>query len=57
MVERGGKLSFFQGILVRIDIRLDVSISISIMTIKFGKQVHIKNLQVTRPYNIVVLWG
>lgn len=44
MVERGGKLSFFQGISVRIHIRLDASISISIMTIKFGKQVHGKDL-------------
>ena len=48
MVEWGGVLSFFQGILVRTDIRLDVSISISIATIKFDKQVHLENLTQVR---------
>ena len=40
MADRGGEFSFFQSILVRIDI----SISIRPMTTKFGKQVHLQDL-------------
>ena len=44
MVDRGGELSFFQGIHVRIGIRSDISISIRTMITKFGKQVHLQDL-------------
>ena len=43
MVERGGEFSFFQDTLVRIDIRIDISISIRPMITIFGKQVHLQN--------------
>ena len=58
MADRGSELGFFQGIHVRADIRIDISVSIRPMTIKFGKQVHlqestqmklIKQLLVTSP--------
>ena len=35
MADRGGKFSFFQGIHVRIDIRIDIVISIRPMITKF----------------------
>ena len=38
MADRGGEFSFFQGIYVRIDIRIGISISIRPMTTKFRKQ-------------------
>ena len=44
MPDQGGELSFFQGIHVRIDIRIYISISITPMTTKFGKQVHLQEL-------------
>ena len=40
MADQGGKLSFFLGILVRINI----SISIKSMITKFGIQVHLQDL-------------
>ena len=42
--DRGCKISFFQGIHVRIDIRIDISISIRPMIAKFCKQVHVQDL-------------
>ena len=44
MADWGGEFSFFQDIYVRIDIRIDISISIRSMTTKFGKQVHVGEL-------------
>ena len=44
MAYRGGELSFFQGIHVRNDIRIDISISVRPMTTKFDKQVHLQDL-------------
>ena len=44
MADRGGEFRFFQGIHVRIDIRIDISISIRHMTTNFGKQVHLQDL-------------
>ena len=44
MADRGGEFSFFQGIYVRIDIRIDVSISIRSMVTKFSKQLHLQDL-------------
>ena len=37
-------VQFFQGIHVRIDIGIDISISIKPITTKFGKQVHLQGL-------------
>ena len=37
----GDEFSFFQGIHVRIDLRIDISISIKPMSTKFGKQIHL----------------
>ena len=48
MVNRGSEFKFLQGIHVRIDVRIDISISIRPMTIKFGKQLHLQNLTITR---------
>ena len=44
MADRGEEFSFFQDIHVRIDIRIDISISIRPMTTKFGKQLHLQDL-------------
>ena len=50
MVDLGGEFSFFQGIHVRNDIRIDISISIRLMAIKFGKQIYLgKMTQVRGP--------
>ena len=38
MENRGGEFSFFQSIHVKIDMRIDISISVRLMTTKFGKQ-------------------
>ena len=40
MADRGGEFSFFQGIHIRIDIIIDIPISIRPLTFTFGKQVH-----------------
>ena len=42
MTDRGGEFRFFQGIQVRTDIRIDISISIRPMIIKYGKHVHLQ---------------
>ena len=44
MADRGVEFSLFQGIYARIDIRIDISISIRPMITKFGKQVHLQDL-------------
>ena len=42
MADKDGESSFFRGIHERIDIRIDISIPIRPMIIKFGKQVHLE---------------
>ena len=44
MAELGGGFSFFQGIYVRTDIWIDISISIRPMTTKYGYQAHLGEL-------------
>ena len=43
-MDRGGEFNFFQGIHLRIDIIINISISIRPMITKFGKQVHLQDL-------------
>ena len=45
---QGGEFSFFQGIYIRIDLRIAIFISIIPMTTKFVKQVHPQELTQTR---------
>ena len=40
----GNEFSFLQGIYVRIDIRIDISISVRLVTTKFVKQLHLGEL-------------
>ena len=42
MTGRGGEFSFFQGIHIKIDIKINISISIRPMTTKFGRQLHLQ---------------
>ena len=51
MVHLSGEFNFFQGIHERIDIRIDISISIKPMTTKFVKQVHLQDLTQMRLMN------
>ena len=44
MTDRGGEFNFFQGIHARINIRIDISISIEPMITKCSKQVHQQDL-------------
>ena len=45
MADRSGEeFSIFQGIYVRFDIRIDMSMSIRPVITKFGKQVHLQDL-------------
>ena len=44
MASRGGEFSFFQGTHVKINITIDISISVRPMTTKFDKQVHLQDL-------------
>ena len=44
MADLGGEFRFFQGILERIDMRIDISVSIRPMTTKFGEQLHLQDL-------------
>ena len=48
MAGRGGELSFHEGIHVRIDIGIDISISMRPMTTKFCKHVHLQELSQMR---------
>ena len=48
MVDQCGEFSFFQGIHVRIDIIIDISIFIRPMITIFDKQVHLQDLTQVR---------
>ena len=48
MVDQCGEFSFFQGIHVRIDIIIDISIFIRPMITIFDKQVHLQDLTQAR---------
>ena len=49
MADLGAEFSFFQGIHARINIRIDMSISVRPITTKFGKQVYGQDLTQMRP--------
>ena len=55
MADRGGECSFFQGIHVRTDIRIDISISMRPIITKFGKQVHLQNSPQMRLIKLVLV--
>ena len=55
MADQGGELSFFQGSHVRIDIRVDISISIRPMITTFGKQVYLYDLTRMRQIRLVLV--
>ena len=55
MPDRGGEFSSLQDILVRTDIRIDISISIRFMITKFGKEVHLQDLTQVRLIKHVLL--
>ena len=55
MADRGGEFSLFQGIHVRIDVKIDISITIRPMITKFGKHVHLQNLIQMRLINQVLV--
>ena len=44
MTGRGGEFSFFQVIHIKIDIKINISISIRPTTTKFGRQLHLQEL-------------
>ena len=44
MADQGGEFSFFQGIHVKIEEKVDIFISRKSMIPKFGKQVHLSEL-------------
>ena len=44
MVDQGEKFSFFRDIHIKIDTRVDISISLRPMTTKFGKRLDIEEL-------------
>ena len=48
MVGRTGEFSFIQGIHVRIDMKIDISISVRPLTTKFGSEVHREELILMR---------
>ena len=50
MVDRGGEFNFFKSVHVRIDIRIDISISIRTMTIMFRKMVHLEDVIISRSH-------
>ena len=58
MAGLGSEFKFFQDIHVSIDIRVDISISIRLMTTKFAKQIHLQELtqiKLTKQV-LVTLW-
>ena len=55
MADQGGEFSFFRGVLVRTDIRIDIAICIRAMSTKFGKQVHLGELTHMRPIKQVLI--
>ena len=48
MADRGSEFSFFGGISIRNDIRIDISISIRPLNTKFDKEVDLKELTYMR---------
>ena len=44
MADRGGKFNFFQDIIVRLNIRIDIFIFIRPMSTRFDKQVYLHDL-------------
>ena len=54
MTDQGDEFSFFQCIHVKVDIRIDISISIKVMTTKFGRQVHLEELTQMRLKQVTV---
>ena len=58
MADQGSEFSFFQGIHVRTNIRIDISIPIRPMTTTFGKQVHLGELtQMTLISDVITSWS
>ena len=55
MEDQGNEYSFFQGIHARIDIRIDISISIRSWTTKIGMQVHVQDLTKMRPMKQILV--
>ena len=55
MADQDGEFSFFQGIHVRTDMRIDTSISIKPMITKFGWEVHLGELTQMRIINQVLV--
>ena len=53
MADRGGEFSLFQDIHVRIDVKIDISITIRPMITKFGK--HVQHLIQMRLINQVLV--
>ena len=49
------EFSIFQGIHVRFDVSIDISISIRPMITKFGKQIHLQDLTQMRPIKQVLV--
>ena len=59
MADQGSEFSFFWSTHVRIDIRIDISISIRPVTTKVDKQVHLEELtQITliEQFLVIMLW-
>ena len=55
MSERSAEFSSFQDVHVRTDKRIDITISIRPMVIKFARQVHLQNLTQVRVIKHVML--
>ena len=55
MVDQGGEFNIFQGIHVRTNIKIDISIFIRPMTTKFDKQVHLREVTQTRQIKQVLV--
>ena len=55
MEDQGNEYSFFQGIHARIDIRIDISISIRSWTTKIGMLVHVQDLTKMRPMKQILV--
>ena len=55
MAYRGGESSFFQGIHVRIHLRIEISISTRPETTEFDKKLHVQELTQIRPIEQVLV--
>ena len=55
MTDQGGESSFCQSIYIKIDIRIDMSISLRPVTTKFDKQVHLAELTKMRLIKYVLV--